>query len=77
MRSPADIFPISLSSGEAGSILANSKLRELSGNFAREILDKNPTPLEAQAVLVEAWDTVLKNAHFTFIRKDLPKEGVL
>ena len=28
----------------------------------KEILEKKPTPLEAQAVLVTTWETVLRNA---------------
>lgn len=40
----------------------NRELRLLVGTFAREILEKNPTLDEAQAILVATWETVLVNA---------------
>ena len=58
-------FPITLTSKEADQILATRDLRRLVDRFSREILEKNPTPLEAQAVLVTTWETVLKNARFS------------
>lgn len=74
IRMPADIFPISLTVGEARGILKNSELRALVDKFARDLLEKSPTPLEAQAVLVETWGAVLRNARFAFIPQCGPNE---
>lgn len=74
IRQPADIYPISLTDGEARELLRNSELLELVNKFARDLLGKNPTSLEAQAVLVRTWDAVLRNARFTFIPQCGPKE---
>lgn len=64
-RNLSTVFPITLTPKEADQILATSELRRLVDQFSRGILEKNPTPLEAQAVLVTTWETVLKNARFS------------
>lgn len=61
-RNFSAIFPITLTPKEANQILENSVLRQLVDQFSKEILEKKPTPLEAQAVLVTTWETVLRNA---------------
>lgn len=70
IRQAIDIYPISLTGGEARELLRNSELRALVDKFARDLLEKNPTPLEAQAVLVRTWDAVLRNAKLMLIRLD-------
>lgn len=59
------VFPITMTAHEAIKILENSELRGLVDQFAIGILEKKPTPLEAQAVLVTTWETVLRNARFS------------
>ena len=57
--------PITMKYTEACATLDDARdqnLRLLVGTFAREILEKNPTLDEAQAILVAAWETVLVNA---------------
>lgn len=65
VRNLSACFPITLAPKEAEQILATSDLRRLVDQFSRGILEKNPTTLEAQAVLVTTWETVLKNARFS------------
>lgn len=59
------VFPITMTVHEARKVLENSELRGLVDQFAIGILEKKPTPLEAQAVLVTTWETVLRNARFS------------
>jgi len=57
--------PIAMKYTEACTVLDTAKNRELRllvGTFAREILEKNPTLDEAQAIIVATWETVLVNA---------------
>ena len=59
--------PITMKYTEACATLnaaRDQKLCLLVGTFTKEILDKNPTPDEVQAVLVATWETVLVNARF-------------
>ena len=59
--------PITMKYTEACATLddeRNRELRLLVGTFAKEILEKDPTLDEAQAVLVATWETVLVNARF-------------
>lgn len=69
-RDLSEIFPIALTPQEANQILEHSELRSLADPFAKEILGKEPTPLEAQAVLVAAWAAVLRNARFSIPKKE-------
>lgn len=69
-----DIYPMSLTCNEAEEVLKHSELRALVSKFARELLEKNPTPIEAQAVLVRAWAAVLRNARFTLTPQCDPTE---
>lgn len=58
-------YPITMDSRTAAATLSESRtdgLASMVGTFAREILKKNPTLNEAQAVLVKTWDAVLLNA---------------
>lgn len=54
-------YPITMDSRTAAATLNESRnagLIAMTGTFAREILEKNPTLDEAQAVLVKTWDAV-------------------
>lgn len=58
-------YPITMDSRAAAATLTESRnagLAAMAGTFAREILKKNPTLDEAQAVIVKTWDAVLLNA---------------
>ena len=59
--------PITMKYTEAFATLGEARdqnLRLLVGTFTKEILEKNPTPDEVQAVLVATWEMVLVNARF-------------
>ena len=59
--------PITMKYAEARATLGDAKdqgLCLLVGTFTKEILGKNPTPDEAQAVLVATWENVLVNTRF-------------
>lgn len=72
-RSITDIYPISVTVTEAKEIIEWSpELKELVDRFARELLKKNPTSLEAQAVLVRTWNSVLENGRLSIIRPAYP-----
>lgn len=58
-------YPITMDSRTAAATLSASRtagLTAMAVTFAREILKKNPTLDEAQAVIVKTWDAVLLNA---------------
>lgn len=69
-RDLSEIFPLALTPQEANKVLEYSELRNLVDHFSKEILEKEPTPLEAQAVLVAAWAGVLKNARFSIPKRE-------
>lgn len=41
------------------------ELRSLPDAIAKEILEKKPTPAQAQAVLIQAWESLKKNSVLT------------
>lgn len=59
--------PITMNPTEACSTLVHARDQDLCllvGTFTKEILEKNPTLDEVQAILVATWETVLVNARF-------------
>lgn len=71
-------YPITMDSRAAAATLTESKtdgLSAMAGTFAREILKKNPTLNEAQAVIVKTWDTVLLNARLGVLPAPPQKEA--
>ena len=67
-------IPFTISITEAHVLVRDAKLGELSDRIALDLLKRKPTPLEAQAALVVAWDTVLLNSRLTFIREECPTD---
>lgn len=71
-------YPITMDSRAATATLSESRtdgLTAMAGTFAREILKKNPTINEAQAVLIKTWDTVLLNARLGVLPAPPQKES--
>ena len=61
----SDVMPLTLNADQAMKLVGHGELNVLVGEFGKAILQKNPTPLEAQAVLVATWENVLRNARFS------------
>lgn len=57
---PADVLKISMDTSQADEVLfGNVKMRSVALDFASKILMNKPTPAQAQATLVLAWNEVL------------------
>lgn len=72
-RNLSEVFPIMLSSKEAVQALGTSNLQRVAEEFSMKILEKNPTPLEAQAVLVTTWEMILRYGCFSIPHQQTEK----
>ena len=74
---PADIMKIGMSVEEAKSVLSqlpeDSRFRNIPEQLSVKILFNKPTPAQAQAALVLAWNHLLKNSAISFCPVDYPQ----
>ena len=67
---PADIMKINMSVAEAKAQLeqlpAHYRLRHAPEDFMIRILAEKPTPAQAQAILVLAWNSILSRSEISF-----------
>ena len=73
---PADIMKIGMSVEEAKSVLSqlpeDSRFRNIPEQLSVKILLHKPTPAQAQAALVLAWNHLLRNSDLRFHPFDYP-----
>ena len=73
---PADIMKIGMSVEEAKSVLSqlpeDSRFRNIPEQLSVKILLHKPTPTQAQAALVLAWNHLLRNSDIRFHPFDYP-----
>ena len=73
---PADIMKIGMSVEEAKSVLSQlpegSRFRSIPEQLSIKILLHKPTPVQAQAALVLAWNHLLRNSDIRFHPFDYP-----
>ena len=69
---PADVMKIEMTLEQADEVLCENRttasIREEAIYFATRILSQEPTPAQAQAALVLAWNEILERSKLTYRR---------